>query len=61
MIAQTLGRWDPTRPWRSDSTVDKVRAYTRQSFLAMCLTIGAAGAVAATAVGDPWSAVCVGI
>jgi two-component system, NarL family, sensor histidine kinase DesK len=45
MIAQNFGRWNPRRTWRTASNVDKVRLYTRQSFIMVAVVFGGFGAV----------------
>lgn len=43
MIAQNFGRWNPGRTWRTASNVDKVRLYTRQTFIAAAVVFGGLG------------------
>ncbi len=45
MIAESFGRWNPTRTWRTASSVDKVRLYTRQSFFVLGIFFGIFGGI----------------
>lgn len=45
MIGESFGRWHPTRTWRTASSVDKVRLYTRQSFYLLQIVFGVFGGV----------------
>jgi len=45
MIGESVGRWHPNRMWRTASSVDKIRLYTRQSFYLLEIFFGVFGGV----------------